>query len=244
MHADDAALHPDEAIAQAAGRSDGTGGAVHDLRATASAQIHVTVQGDGGRKRRREDVVVHRSKVLLPRDLVEVDGLRVTSVAWTVRDLAAHLPLGSVVRLLERCELLQVLDRTAFLDVVARGRRRKGTARLRDALELWTGEPVMTRSELEELVRARIAGTALGHPQINGSVCGDEVDFHWPALRVVLEVDGWETHRTRAAFERDRARDAKRQAAGWRTTRATYFQVRDAWDDVEAALLGSAAPMA
>jgi hypothetical protein len=30
------------------------------------------------------------------------------------------------------------------------------------------------------------------------------LDFVWPAHRLVVEVDGWEAHRTRTAFEQDR----------------------------------------
>jgi hypothetical protein len=33
-------------------------------------------------------------------------------------------------------------------------------------------------------------------------------DFCWPTHRLIVETDGWETHRTRAAFEQDRRRDA------------------------------------
>jgi hypothetical protein len=43
-------------------------------------------------------------------------------------------------------------------------------------------------------------------------------------------------HRTRAAFERDRVRDAIHAAAGYRTLRFTYRQVTDDPDIVAAAL--------
>jgi very-short-patch-repair endonuclease len=40
--------------------------------------------------------------------------------------------------------------------------------------------------------------------------------------------DGHESHRTRAAFERDRARDAELTALGWRVVRFAHRQaVRD-----------------
>jgi very-short-patch-repair endonuclease len=47
-------------------------------------------------------------------------------------------------------------------------------------------------------------------------------DFHWPAHRLIVETDGWETHRTRRAFKLDRARDAALTAVGHRVLRFTY----------------------
>jgi hypothetical protein len=64
-------------------------------------------------------------------------------------------------------------------------------------------------------------------PVVNGTVAGFEVDFHWPEARLVVETDGHEHHGTRAAFERDRARDQALTAAGWTVVRFTYRQVLD-----------------
>ena len=41
----------------------------------------------------------------------------------------------------------------------------------------------------------------------------------------MVETDGHASHRTRAAFERDRARDAQLTVAGYRVVRFTYRQV-------------------
>ncbi|HYH59643.1 MAG TPA: DUF559 domain-containing protein [Thermoleophilaceae bacterium] len=65
-----------------------------------------------------------------------------------------------------------------------------------------------------------------------------EVDASWPAAKLIVELDSWEFHRTRAAFERDRARDAKLVAAGHRVLRFTWRQLRTeaAWLRLTAAL--------
>ncbi len=52
-------------------------------------------------------------------------------------------------------------------------------------------------------------------------VQGHQVDLHWPEHRLVVEFDGWAYHSTRAAFERDRLRDAELQLAGERVLRVT-----------------------
>ena len=48
-----------------------------------------------------------------------------------------------------------------------------------------------------------------------------EPDYHWPAQRVIVELDGFETHGTRAAFRADRAKDAALTASGYRVLRFT-----------------------
>ena len=52
-----------------------------------------------------------------------------------------------------------------------------------------------------------------------------EVDFHWPAQRLIVETDGHEDHGTRTAFERDRAKDAYLMLHGYRVVRFTHRQV-------------------
>jgi very-short-patch-repair endonuclease len=47
------------------------------------------------------------------------------------------------------------------------------------------------------------------------------LDAYWPELGLVLEIDDWETHRSRAAFAADRARDRALTAAGLKAVRIT-----------------------
>jgi very-short-patch-repair endonuclease len=51
-----------------------------------------------------------------------------------------------------------------------------------------------------------------------------------------VETDSWRWHRGRAAFERDRARDAALAAAGWQTLRFTDRQIERAEGTVVRAL--------
>lgn len=62
----------------------------------------------------------------------------------------------------------------------------------------------------------------LPRPLVNSVVAGLEVDFFWPAARLVVETDGHAYHRTRHAFERDRRRDAELLVAGVRVLRLTH----------------------
>lgn len=62
------------------------------------------------------------------------------------------------------------------------------------------------------------------------------LDVALPDLRLAFEVDGFEHHGTRAAFERDRARDAHLATHDWYTTRFTAAQVPGSGEIVKAVI--------
>ena len=86
------------------------------------------------------------------------------------------------------------------------------------------GEPVAPQGPRSPLEEAFLK-LCLTEPVVNGTIEGLEVDFHWPDQRLVVETDGHEHHGTRAAFERDRARDQMLTAAGWTVLRLTHRQL-------------------
>ena len=79
----------------------------------------------------------------------------------------------------------------------------------------------VTRSGLEILFRQLCHDHGLPQPRVNTTVEGKEVDFLFEARRLIVETDSWRYHKTRRAFEEDRARDALTTAAGYRTLRFT-----------------------
>jgi very-short-patch-repair endonuclease len=79
--------------------------------------------------------------------------------------------------------------------------------------------------ERKFLELCRAAG--LPAPAVNVVIAGMEVDVVWREARLVVELDGHEFHRTRAAFERDRRRDAALQVAGYRVYRVTYRELAE-----------------
>jgi len=84
----------------------------------------------------------------------------------------------------------------------------------------------LTRSDLEAVFLALCDAQSIPRPLVNHVVEDKEVDFFWPEQRLIVETDGRATHFTRAAFERDRARDAHLLALGYRTMRVSDLQVR------------------
>lgn len=90
-----------------------------------------------------------------------------------------------------------------------------------------TREPALTRSEAERRLLELIRASGLPVPRVNARLQGFEVDFGWEREALVVEVDGYAFHASRAAFERDRRRDAVLQLAGHRVLRVTWRQIVD-----------------
>ena len=84
-----------------------------------------------------------------------------------------------------------------------------------------------TRSNWERDFIDFCAKHDLPAPQINAIVHGYEVDVTWPAAHLIVELDSWTHHRTRASFERDRIRDTDLALAGYRVIRITWRRLED-----------------
>ena len=81
------------------------------------------------------------------------------------------------------------------------------------------------RTELEDRILALCRRHRLPQPEVNVRVSRYEVDFLWRDKRLIVEVDGWGAHRTRSAFEEDRARDARLALLGYEVVRFTWRQL-------------------
>ena len=64
-------------------------------------------------------------------------------------------------------------------------------------------------------------------PQTNTLIEGKEVDGVWTERKLIVELDSYAFHGTRAAFERDRQSDRRLAAAGWRVLRITDRDLND-----------------
>lgn len=176
------------------------------------------------RGHRKAKAAIHHSTVLKDIDLMVVEGVPVTAVPRTLLDLAASMNdrwLGSTV---ERAERLALLDLAAVDDLLERCGRHRGRRRLRLALDIYR-DPAFSRSRFERLLLALVKDAGLPRPALNTFVAGHEVDAYWERERFAVEVDGWDTHRTRAAFERDPVRLEDLKLAGIDSVRITARRI-------------------
>ncbi len=168
--------------------------------------------------RARPGIQIHTST--LPRDEVtEERRIPVTTVPRTLLDLAAVLPAHHVERAMNEAEVRRLTDDLSLVDLVARYPGRRGIRTVKAILK--TG-PALTRSELEARFVAFVRKAGLPIPLLNAPLLGFECDCLWPDHGLVVELDGHATHRTRRAFEEDRARDRALQVDGWQVIRVTW----------------------
>jgi very-short-patch-repair endonuclease len=163
------------------------------------------------------------------------EGIPVTSLARTLLDIAAILSPDGLRRAFEQAERMRLLDVHALHTAGGRSLRRR-ERRAVNALLAEGGEPFATRSELERQFAELCRQANLPMPALNAVVAGYEVDAVWMRQRLVVELDGYEFHHTRAAFERDRARDITLQLAGYRVLRITSRRLHREPDGIIAAL--------
>jgi very-short-patch-repair endonuclease len=162
--------------------------------------VHVTVPDR--RCRPRPGLRTHAHK-LDPADTTTRHGLRLTTPARTLQDLTPLLDPAALERATNEAQVLglQVPHRT--------------------------DTPGLTRSEAERRLLDLLRRAGLPPTATNAKVAGHEVDVLYEEERLIVEVDGYAFHRTRAAFERDRRRDADLVAAGCRVMRVTWRQLCD-----------------
>jgi hypothetical protein len=178
--------------------------------------------------RARRRLEIHRA-ALPPDEITERDGIPVTTPARTLLDLAAVLDRAHVERAATEAQIRRLTSPTSLAELVERYPNRAGTAALRRLLAAGTIGSAVTKKELELRFLAFLDAERLPRPRINVTVelrpRPREVDCLWAAERLVVELDGFATHGTRAAFEDDRARDRALQTAGYRVLRVTWRQL-------------------
>lgn len=161
--------------------------------------VEVSVPRGGGRATRL-GLRVHRTSTLAPTDCTAVSGIPVTKPQRTLKDLR---------RVVSNTDFAAALREAEFLGL--------------DIGPSWV--PDHTRSELEARFLALCRRHHLPEPRVNARVGGDVVDFLWPDQGLIVETDGWESHRSRSAFEQDRERDARLKVLGNEVLRLTWQQI-------------------
>jgi len=200
------------------------------LRPPRPEPMHVTVVA---RDVRSAEFKVHRVAGLHPADATRKHGVRVTSAARTLLDLAATTTARDLDRAVNEARVHHLVSDLSLNEQFSRYPRHRGTQALKQAMRT---EPALTKSEAERRTLELIRAARLPTPETNVKLAGHEVDFLWREQRLVVEVDGYAFHSSRRSFERDRRKDRELTAAGYRVIRVTWRQLTDEPTAVAAAL--------
>jgi very-short-patch-repair endonuclease len=147
-------------------------------------------------------------------------------VPRTLLDLAGRpRQLPKTERLLHRAAELELLDRRALEELLARTMGHPGHTPLREALRLYQPRTRVTRSALERCFLAHLEAAGLPLPATNYIVGAYEIDCYWTGERFGVELDVYGTHGSPLPFERDRERVDDLLAIDVEITRVTDLRL-------------------
>lgn len=175
-------------------------------------------------------VVIRRSRDVHRAEVSLVRRIRVTNPLRALVDVGAALPRDQVESLAREAVGKKLVTWPALAAEVDRlaGRGRRGVGVMRSILDSYNVTNRITPSELE--VRALALFERLGvTPPKCEVVWGKEgewrLDFYWPALRIVIEVDGWSVHASDTSRRRDHRKQNRVTIDGNMVLRYDWFDV-------------------
>lgn len=177
--------------------------------------------------------VIHRSTDLIAKDMTEIDGIPATTVARCLVDVGIPWGEGVAGRCLDEAVRKGLTTDRAVASVLHRVARRgrNGVGPMRVVLSDRLGWSSITESQLEsEFLRImQAAGIDLPVSQVRivkrGGRLIARVDFVYPEIRLVIELDGERYHSDRDTFRKDRRKQNDLTLEGYRVLRFTAWDV-------------------
>lgn len=187
----------------------------------------VTVARPGGRLRLARVIV--RRIALAPTDWSTHRGLAVQESAPALMDALAWLPQDSADRLYAWALAHDAIHPDTFGELIAAHAGRRNHRRLIGYGELIrSGAGSVGELRFQAiLTRAGITGwSANARVRLpDGSFA--RADILFAEIKLVVEVDGWSAHGSKDAFQRDRERQNRLIAAGYRVLRFTWQDINE-----------------
>ena len=202
-----------------------TAGTLWGLPGVKDDEIHVVTGLH--RRVRLAGVRGHRSGALFDADLTTMQRIPVTTPARSIVDLSAQLTHRQLGTAVDDAVRRRVMSLESFRGCVARlaeapGRR---TSVLQELLAERLPGYNPGDSDLETRVLCLLVAQGFPPPaqqhrvRIGGRTF--RIDLAYPMLKLAIELDGWEFHSSRSAFDDDRTRANLLVAHGWTVVRFT-----------------------
>ncbi len=214
------AMGPDAALTH---RTSGREHAV--LRGRPPRAVDVTAPA---RRKPRGGLRVHSARIH-PLDITTRRGLRFTTVARTLLDLAAEMREPELQAAVDEARVQRKLHLPSIEATIARAPGHHGISALRRAVarhDRGRGVPV---GAFERRAIAFLRDQDFPPYERNFVIKVDGepfmLDVVWFEQRVALEFDGRTYHYNDPSFERDRRRSRRLAAVGWHVVRATWIDL-------------------
>jgi very-short-patch-repair endonuclease len=182
---------------------------------------------------RRNRVHVHGA-TMTATDITTWFGAPVTTVGRTLVDLGRHDRRDALMA--GDAALRERLVGVADLDAGLAGAR--GWPGVRQARAILALASPLAESPLESLVRLALHDDGFPPPQLQTEIGAYRVDFCWPEHRLIVEADGREKY-TGDELWREKRREARLRALGWRIERVLWTDVTRHWAETRRLLIGA-----
>jgi hypothetical protein len=183
--------------------------------------LEVSVRKD----RRPKGITVHRPRNLILPDLTTHYGIRTTTPARTLWDIAPRLGDPALRRAVKDGLWAKYLPRSQMLELLERHPDDPATVRLTTFMG-----GGLTRAGWEDDFPGFCVHYDLPVPRMAAPVGPYIADALFVREKLIVELDGWPAHRTKISFESDRDRDADTLSWGYATIRITWDRIHETAD--------------
>jgi Protein of unknown function (DUF559) len=179
---------------------------------------------------------------LPPEHVTECGGIRLTSVARTVVDLARSSSFQSGVAVADSALRSKQVTKAELQSVITDCVRWPGIGKARQVVEFADGQ---SESALESISRVAFRDHGLPAPELQVWVGGDDegvigrADFLWRRYRTIGEADGAVKYKDTARAISQLRRDALLRAAGFEVVHFTWDEIVRTPGQVAASLRGA-----
>lgn len=187
-------------------------------------RIEVTVPH--GQRPRLPRVAIHRTTVLPGHHVIVRGGVRITTGARTLCDLAGVLSPRVVELTLDQALARRRVTRRELLDTLAElPRSGKGSGIMRELLDARPEGQARVESPLEKELHLLLERAKLEfRPQFWAEGC--RIDAAFPAEKLAVQTDSYLHHSSRTDWVRDHKRQTALVEAGWRVLPVTAEDLR------------------
>ena len=177
----------------------------------------------------------HQTRCLPADQITTVDGIRSTTVERGLLEYSAASSRAEIGKALSQGERERNLCWDQLRALADRANGYRGAGLLRAEIDFFHPAFVDAESEPEEDFLRVLRRRTLPMPQVNVWLEPYKVDFLWPHLLLVVELDPLSTHSGTDRFFKDRRKSVELEARGLRVIRLTGFDLyqeegRTAWE--------------
>jgi very-short-patch-repair endonuclease/predicted transcriptional regulator of viral defense system len=184
-----------------------------------------------GRKRWKSEnfgfrVIRHETRSLPREHVVELNGIRVTTVERALRDYASFAKPSEISKALTQGERERSFCWVKLKSIVASSNGHKGIGILISEIQEWSESLADAASDPEIDFLLMVRSHGLPMPEVNPRLGPYKPDFLWRHLRLAVELDPYGTHSGFISHRRDHRKGIELEVRGLRVVRFSGEDIR------------------